>query len=406
MYLTFFYSMPTKILIILLSTTVLLSSCEDVSFDNFSLDNFSFDSFFGDGEKTPEELKADSLRQDSIKKFKADSLLNLKIKEAEVMDNQIPTINFRCFAPTKPEMDSIKKIFGVSDSARHILTTINRRDWGFIRAGDSVVVPDKLTLDPKVYSTLPKYYPQATSIPKIIIISNQYQCYGAYENGKLVRFAGVNTGTKSKPTFPGRYALNWKEKLRRSSLDTHWKLPYNWNFHLYAGNALHQFVRPGRPASHSCVRQSMADAKWLFDWGEGAKKDTNNKMVPLTGTPVIILDMFDYKRKSGGPWRDLKTNKDKVIELPEKPMEVEEALIPLSQIPPELRGGKSKNPRYKHAEDTLRARGILDSNWTLSTSINYNTRRKERARASARVAAKRRAAKAKAAAAAATPVAE
>ncbi|MFZ1572436.1 MAG: hypothetical protein WAT89_06830, partial [Candidatus Kapaibacterium sp.] len=85
----------------------------------------------------------------------------------------------------------------------------------------------------------------------------------------------------------------------------------------------------------------------------------------------------------------LKSNKDIVIQLPKKPMDVEEALIPLSQIPPELRGGKSKNDRYKFAEDSLRARGILDSNWRLSTSINYNSRRKAKAKLNARIIAKR-----------------
>lgn len=382
--------MKIKYSIILILTSLVLISCDDISFDNFSFDKFSLDSLFHSETKLPPELESVLKSKDSINKAKLASIEKAKRQKVLLSNNpSIPKINYTCFAPTKIQLDSIKKIFGVNDSSRQILTTLNRKDWGFIKPDDSLVIPDTLILDPKFYSALPQFYHEASDIKKLIIISNAFQCYAAYEFGKLVRFAGVNTGTKSKPTFPGRYALNWKERLRRSSLDTNWKLPYNWNFHMYAGNAFHQFIRPGRPASHSCVRQSMADAKWLFDWGEGAIKDTNNKMIPLTGTPVIILDMFDYDRKSGGPWRELKSNKDIVIQLPKKPMDVEEALIPLSQIPPELRGGKSKNDRYKFAEDSLRARGILDSNWRLSTSINYNSRRKAKVKLNARIIAKR-----------------
>lgn len=55
-------------------------------------------------------------------------------------------------------------------------------------------------------------------------------------------------------------------------------------------------------------------------------------------TPVIITGMFDYNRKRGGPWWDLKGNYDLQAELPNQPMLVEEALIPMSQVPKDVRG--------------------------------------------------------------------
>ena len=96
-----------------------------------------------------------------------------------------------------------------------------------------------------------------------------------------------------------------------------------------------------------------------------AKIDAKKQFIPFSGTPVIILDMFDYKRKRGGPWWDLKSNKDAIITLPEKPMQVEEALIPISQVPKEVRGGLPKRKRYLTAEDTLLARGVIDSTFNL-----------------------------------------
>jgi hypothetical protein len=98
----------------------------------------------------------------------------------------------------------------------------------------------------------------------------------------------------------------------------------------------------------------------------------------LSGTPVIILDIFDFSRKRGGPWWDLKTNKDSVISLPEKPMEVEEALIPYCQIPKTSRSVLRNRQRYLYAEDTLRARGIIREGVTIQASIDFNQQKKEK----------------------------
>ena len=257
------------------------------------------------------------------------------------------------------------------------ITTINRKDIHYYRVGDTVMIPDTIVKDLRAYSVFPKTYPSAAALSKLIVISNQYQSYACYDSGRLVRFAATNTGSERKPTFPGRYALNWKQRLRHSSLDSSWVLPYTWNFHLNAGSAFHQFDMPGRPVSHSCVRQFMDDAAWLFKWGKGAARDTAGRMIPMTGTPVIILDMFDYTRKHGGPWRELADNTP-VIALPENPTEVEEALIPISQIPKDARGSLVNYKRYVTAEDTLRARGIIREGVTLSESINYNKLRRQK----------------------------
>lgn len=199
-------------------------------------------------------------------------------------------------------LDSIRRAYRKVDTIQNIayraFITVNRKDLHYFRVGDTVIIPSILSPNLTDYSIFPAEYHAVDSLPKIIIVSNAWQSYACYEYGKLVRFAACNTGEERKATFPGKYALNWRHILRKSSLNSSWILPYTWNFHLHAGSAFHQFDMPGRPVSHSCIRQFRDDARWLFYWGEGAKRDTiKRRYIPFSGTPVIILDMFDFSRK-------------------------------------------------------------------------------------------------------------
>lgn len=275
------------------------------------------------------------------------------------------------------ELKSKYKYSKDNKDANKAFITLNRKEFRFVKVGDSVIVPDKIVGDMRAYSIFPPYYCDAKYIEKLVIVSNEYQCYAAYEHGKLVRFAAANTGKEKTPTFPGRYALVWKDRIRKSSLDSNWVLPYTWNFHRYAGNAFHQFTMPGRAVSHSCVRQFMSDARWLYNWGSGVKVDSNRRQIWLSGTPVIITGMFNYDRKYG-PWLDIIDNKTERQKLSGDPMEVEEAYIPIQQIPEEIQGWIPNRKRYVSAEDILISRGIIDSNVRLIPSVNFNKRRREK----------------------------
>ncbi|MBL7997763.1 MAG: L,D-transpeptidase [Candidatus Kapabacteria bacterium] len=317
-----------------------------------------------------EKVRYENAMRDST--ARADSLLQLRKRAAESRFDSIPYR--RIYVESAAALDSIKRVFsvGVSKDSAKVLAVLNRKEVRYIRVGDSLVLPSVISKDLRAYSVFPQFYSAAAGIPKIIMISNRHQAYACYEYGELVRYAACNTGTKGKPTFPGRYGVNWKQEMRISSLNEFWKLPFTVNFHQYAGNAFHQFDMPGRPVSHSCVRQFMDDAKWLFKWVKTAKLDTNKRFIPFTGTPVIILDMFEYKRKRFGPWLDIASNKQNVISLPDKPMEVEEALIPMSQVPRDARGAVPNRKRYITAYDTLVARGVIDTTFKLRESIDYN----------------------------------
>ncbi len=260
-----------------------------------------------------------------------------------------------------------------------VLTTLNRKEIRFFRPKQPIVVPDTFVEDLRAYSVFPLEYPGAREIPKIIVVSNVYQAYACYEWGKLVRFAAANTGKKSTPTFPGRYSLQWKEKLRRSSFNENWIMPFTWNFHRLTGSAFHQFEMPGYPASHMCIRQFRVDAEWLFNWGEGPKRDSLGKIIPMSGTPVLIIDFYDfvnYPKK----WLELTSNQQKIDYLPPEPLNVEEALIPIILIPPELRKiiPRKERIRYETAFDTLVSRGIIPSNLKLTPSSPLNKKQESK----------------------------
>lgn len=318
----------------------------------------------------------DSNKKDSIAKKKNEK----KEKKASIVPaSQLISYSKQVISSAKA-LDSIRKAYRKTDTVQNLayraFTTVNRKDLHYFRVGDTVIIPSVLSPNLTDYSVFPATYPAADSIPKIIMVSNAWQSYACYEYGKLVRFAACNTGEERKATFPGKYALNWRSILRKSSLNSSWILPYTWNFHLHAGSAFHQFDMPGRPVSHSCIRQFRDDARWLFYWGEGAKRDSvKRRYIPFSGTPVIIIDMFDFTRRKGGPWWDLKDNTFRIT-LPNDPLNFEEAWIPLSQIPHSARGGLPNRERYIAAEDTLRMRGIIREGVKLRASIQYTKRKK------------------------------
>lgn len=293
----------------------------------------------------------------------------------------LPTINFkRHWIVDSSDLASIRSTYNFDDgySAAHkTIVTLNRKEFRFFRIGDTIIIPERISEKITDYSIFPPCYPAAKDIPKIIFVSNKYQAYACYENGKLVRFAAANTGKERSQTYPGRYSINWKKQLHHSSLDSNWVMPFTMNFHMEAGNAFHQFTMPGRPVSHSCIRQFRSDAQWLYDWAVRARWDTSG-IKTREGTTVIILDAFDFSRKKFGPWLDLASNKSTTIALPDDPMNYEEALIPISQIPHGARGQLKNIERYINAEQTLRERGVIRPQVVLVETKNFNVLRRKR----------------------------
>jgi hypothetical protein len=263
----------------------------------------------------------------------------------------------------------------VPEFNEYALMMLNRKEYRFVRGSDEVLFPEVFYKDSRAYSIFPPYYEGARDIHKLILISAHYQQLGCYEWGVLVKSHPVNSGKEKTPSFKGRYALTFRQLERKSSIDSTWIMKYYFNFHPEAGMALHQFVMPGFPASHSCMRQFLEDAMWIYKWGKGEKLDSNKRRIPLSGTPVIILDHYPFGIEYR-PWMQLSSNRSISLKLPKSPMEVEEPLIPIIQIPEEIRGILRNRERFVFAEDSLRKMGIIREGVQLIPSINYNKLRR------------------------------
>lgn len=269
-------------------------------------------------------------------------------------------------------LDSVSKL---STAAKTILQILNRKQWNYIVGSKEILVPEIFTDNRLVYSIFPTYYEGARKLPKLIMVSARYQALACYEHGNLVKFAPVNSGKEKTQTYPGRYALTFRQRTRLSSLDSNWVMHYYFNFHPDAGMALHQFEMPGYPASHSCLRMLESDAAWIYNWGQGSQKDSSGKIIRLSGTPLIIIDFYPFGAEYR-PWMEITSNKSLKLELPPDPMAVDEPLIPIVQIPEDVRGGLLNKHLYVLAEDSLRKLGIIREGVKITPSVNFNKLRR------------------------------
>jgi hypothetical protein len=180
-----------------------------------------------------------------------------------------------------------------------LLEKLNRRDSEhLIRAEPKVpgiVVPDSWDEGELAYSPLPASWPAAAALPKIIVVDQPSQAFGAYESGLLVRWGPVSTGRAETPTPEGAFHLTWRSRKRTSTDNEAWILEWYFNFVNSRGISFHQFDLPGYAASHACVRLLRRDAEWLFGWGEQWTLDRTARQVLQAGTPVLILGRYDAK---------------------------------------------------------------------------------------------------------------
>jgi lipoprotein-anchoring transpeptidase ErfK/SrfK len=179
-----------------------------------------------------------------------------------------------------------------------ILEMVNRRDRGHLIRADpptpGLLVPANWSDEPLAYSPFPPTWPAAESRPKVIVVHQAMQAFGAYEKGRLVRWGPVSTGRKETPTPEGSFNLTWRARSRRSTDNEDWLLEWYFNFVNERGVSFHLFDLPGYPASHACVRLLLRDAQWLYGWGEQWSLDDDRREVMMPGTPVLILGVYPF----------------------------------------------------------------------------------------------------------------
>ncbi|HRO42904.1 MAG TPA: L,D-transpeptidase [Flavipsychrobacter sp.] len=170
---------------------------------------------------------------------------------------------------------------------REIVELANRVTGDKLKTGRKLVIPSAFPDDYKAYSPYPFHYAAAADFPKLFIIDKYTQTFGAYENGQLVRWGLVSTGTTNNLTPNGKFNFTWKAEYRESSAAPPgevWEMRYMFNFEPKEGIHVHQYALPiSSPASHGCVRVSMADAIWNYHWADGSQGKTK-------GTPVWVIN--------------------------------------------------------------------------------------------------------------------
>ena len=184
-----------------------------------------------------------------------------------------------------------------------LLEKLNRADLEHIVRLGSIVVPETWLPDELAYSPLPTSYVWAAQFPKLLVVYQPGQVFGAYEYGCLIRWGPISSGRQTAPTPAGLFHLNWRSRGRHSTVDPEWFMEWYFNFENDLGLSFHQYALPGHPASHACVRLLGRDAEWLYQWGEEWQLDAGGRSVQRPGTPVLIVDKYDFR--SPPPWRSL-----------------------------------------------------------------------------------------------------
>jgi L,D-transpeptidase catalytic domain len=207
----------------------------------------------------------------------------------------------RVLIESAPSVTALRKQLGAEGFA--LVLKINRLDLEHVRQGDPLIVPET-PADPLSLSPFPQTIPSEWSpAARLLIVSRRVQAFAAYENGALVRWGPTSTGRKETPTPAGLYHTNWRSKLRRSTDNAQWVLPWLWNFENDRGISFHQFDLPGYPASHACVRLLEEDARWIFDFAEPWVLSDDRRTIVAYGTPVVVFGEYEYDAPP--PWKRL-----------------------------------------------------------------------------------------------------
>ncbi|QOW10302.1 L,D-transpeptidase [Kaistella flava (ex Peng et al. 2021)] len=236
-------------------------------------------------------------KNDSLAAVKKDSLIQDSIKKN--------TIVYRSFIFPKKKKDSAMSAFNkeFSKEDQYVILAINRLDLKNKWRADTLAIPNKIDSTLMAYAPFPYHLEILKEVHKMVLFSYPIQAFASYENGKLIKWGPTSMGSKAAQTKRGLTFANWKKELSISSVSSEWKLPYNFNIHNTLGIGWHQYDLPGYPASHSCLRLLMNDAKFLYGWADQWVLNKGGATLRANGTPVIVFG--DYKWGAKKPWKNL-----------------------------------------------------------------------------------------------------
>lgn len=219
-----------------------------------------------------------------------------------------PVIKYSAFIFPSKKKDSAMGVFNekFSKEEQYTILALNRLDLKNKWRADTLAIPDKIDRSLMFYTPFPSNLEVLKEVHKIVLFSYPIQAYALYENGTLVKWGPTSMGSKKAQTKRGLMFANWKKELAISTVSSEWKLPYNFNIHNSLGIGWHQYDLPGYPASHSCLRLLMDDAKYLYQWADQWVLNPGGATTKAKGTPVIVFGDYTWGGKK--PWKNLIEN--------------------------------------------------------------------------------------------------
>ncbi len=199
------------------------------------------------------------------------------------------------------QVDSLRARF--TEDQQRTIFALNRIEAVRVGPGSNLIIPDTLVTDFNIYAPFPKNLEIIDTIPKAVLINQRTQAFALYEKGNLVRWGPISSGKQSTPTPNGLHYGNYKAKHKISTVNEDWKLPYYFNFMNFEGVGVHQYLLPGFPASHACVRLPMEDAQFIYDWAKQWQLDPTGNKIIKHGTPFMVFGEYDYENPF--PWLNL-----------------------------------------------------------------------------------------------------
>ena len=185
-----------------------------------------------------------------------------------------------------------------------IVLKLNRVDAASYKRLDTMIIPDVIDTNWMAYSIFPAELPVIKDVQKMIVFAYYPEAFGAYENGRLVRWGPTNMGKKATPTPTGLFFTNWKAKETISTVSDEWKLKWNFNIANFDGVGFHQYQLPGYPASHSCLRLLESDAMYFYSWASQWILQKGEMLA--NGTPVLVFGTYPFGKPK--PWWSLVQN--------------------------------------------------------------------------------------------------
>lgn len=144
-----------------------------------------------------------------------------------------------------------------------LVLRVNRIDERHLPAGKNIFIPKDFKKT-GIFCPVSKGYAELAPIAKALVVFLDLQYFGAYENGNLIFWGPISSGTKNNKTPKGDFRVLWKTRHYHSKkYDA--KMPFAVNFSK-EGYFFHSQSLPGRPASHGCIRLLKKDAQRIFGW--------------------------------------------------------------------------------------------------------------------------------------------